>query len=76
MTYIDDDVVRARIPRLGTITTGRGVEALGSNWTYLDLTPLGRQEDWENSPDGYPQTPPYEWWNWHDEYGNATSSQG
>jgi predicted dithiol-disulfide oxidoreductase (DUF899 family) len=49
-------------------TTGRGVEALGSNWTFLDLTPLGRQEDWEESPDGHPQTPPYEWWRRHDEY--------
>src|SRR5688572_22613402 len=39
-------------------TTSRGVEALGSVWTFLDLTPLGRQEDWEDSPDGYPQTPP------------------
>jgi predicted dithiol-disulfide oxidoreductase (DUF899 family) len=49
-------------------TSGRGVEALGSNWTFLDLTPLGRQEDWEDSPDGYPQTPRYEWWRRHDEY--------
>jgi predicted dithiol-disulfide oxidoreductase (DUF899 family) len=49
-------------------TTARGVEALGSVWTFLDLTPLGRQEDWEESPDGYPQTPPYEWWRRHDEY--------
>jgi predicted dithiol-disulfide oxidoreductase (DUF899 family) len=49
-------------------TSGRGVEALGSNWTFLDLTPLGRQEDWEDSPDGYPQTPPYQWWRRHDEY--------
>lgn len=49
-------------------TTGRGVEALGSNWTFLDLTPLGRQEDWEDSPEGWPQTPPYEWWRLHDEY--------
>jgi predicted dithiol-disulfide oxidoreductase (DUF899 family) len=49
-------------------TSGRGVEALGSNWTFLDLTPLGRQEDWEDSPEGYPQTPPYEWWRRHDEY--------
>jgi predicted dithiol-disulfide oxidoreductase (DUF899 family) len=22
---------------------------------------------WEDSPAGYPQTPPYEWWIWHDE---------
>ena len=49
-------------------TTDRGVEALGSNWTFLDLTPLGRQEEWEDSPPGYPQGPPYEWWRRHDEY--------
>jgi predicted dithiol-disulfide oxidoreductase (DUF899 family) len=49
-------------------TTSRGVEALGSVWTFLDLTPLGRQENWEDSPAGYPQTKPYEWWRRHDEY--------
>ena len=52
-------------------TTARGVEALGSVWTLLDLTPLGRQETWEDSPPGYPQTKPYEWWRRHDEYENA-----
>jgi len=41
----------------------RGDEAVGSVWSYLDLTPLGRQET-----EGYPQTPPYKWWNWHDNY--------
>ncbi len=49
-------------------TAGRGVETLGTNWTFLDLTPLGRQENWEESPPGRPQTPPYEWWRRHDEY--------
>ena len=49
-------------------TKGRGVEYLGSNWSYLDLTPFGRQETWEDSPTGWPQTPPYEWWRRHDEY--------
>ena len=49
-------------------TTSRGAEALGSVWTFLDLTPLGRQEEWEDSPDGYPQTKPYQWWRRHDEY--------
>jgi predicted dithiol-disulfide oxidoreductase (DUF899 family) len=49
-------------------TSQRGVEALGSVWTFLDLTPLGRQEEWEDSPAGYPQGPPYEWWRRHDEY--------
>jgi predicted dithiol-disulfide oxidoreductase (DUF899 family) len=48
----------------------RGNEALGSTWSFLDMTALGRQEDWEDSPEDYPQTPPYTWWNWHDEYGN------
>ena len=50
-------------------TNGRGVEALGSPWTFLDLTPFGRQETWEDSPKGWPQTPPYRWWRRHDEYG-------
>jgi predicted dithiol-disulfide oxidoreductase (DUF899 family) len=63
-----DDVFRTYF------TAGRGVEALGSVWTFLDLTPLGRQEEWEDSPAGYPQTPPYTWWRRHDEYTNATSS--
>jgi predicted dithiol-disulfide oxidoreductase (DUF899 family) len=53
-------------------TSGRGVETLGTVWTLLDLTPLGRQEDWEDSPEGYPQTPRYEWWRRHDEYQRAT----
>jgi len=46
----------------------RGDEAMGSTWSYLDITALGRQENWEDSPPGYPQTPPYKWWNWHDNY--------
>jgi len=50
----------------------RGDEALGSAWSYLDITALGRQEEWEDSPPGYPQTAPYAWWNLHDEYDEAT----
>ncbi|MGI8448094.1 MAG: DUF899 domain-containing protein [Streptosporangiaceae bacterium] len=50
----------------------RGDEVMGGTWAYLDLTALGRQEEWEDSPDGYPQTPPYSWWRWHDAYGDAT----
>jgi predicted dithiol-disulfide oxidoreductase (DUF899 family) len=49
-------------------TNRRGVETLGPVWTLLDLTPLGRQEEWEESPEGRPQGPPYEWWRRHDEY--------
>lgn len=49
----------------------RGDEAMGSTWNYLDITALGRQEEWEDSPDGYPQTPPYKWWKWHDSYASG-----
>ena len=58
----DDRVLRTYF------TAARGVEALGSVWTFLDLTPLGRQEEWEDSPAGTPQGPPYHWWRRHDEY--------
>jgi predicted dithiol-disulfide oxidoreductase (DUF899 family) len=46
----------------------RGDEAIGTTWSLLDMTALGRQESWEDSPEGYPQTPPYQWWRRHDEY--------
>ena len=48
----------------------RGDEAFVSTWNFLDMTALGRQETWEDSPAGYPQTPPYQWWRWHDTYGD------
>jgi predicted dithiol-disulfide oxidoreductase (DUF899 family) len=47
---------------------GRGDEAIGTTWSYLDMTALGRQETWEDAPEGYPQSRPYDWWNWHDSY--------
>ena len=53
----------------------RGDEAMGSTWAYLDITALGRQEEWENSPEGYPQTPPYQWWHLHDEYGGEEAAR-
>ena len=49
----------------------RGDEVFGNTWSYLDITVLGRQEEWEDSPEGSPQTPPYQWWRWHDAYGDA-----
>lgn len=49
-------------------TTSRGGELFDVNLRLLDLTPYGRQETWEDSPEGWPQTPPYEWWRLHDEY--------
>jgi predicted dithiol-disulfide oxidoreductase (DUF899 family) len=57
-----DDVYRTYF------TTNRGIEDVGSVWTFLDRAPYGRQEQWEDSPQGWPQTPPYTWWRRHDEY--------
>lgn len=53
--------------------TARGLEAVGTVWSLLDLTPYGRQETWEDSPSGWPQTEPYQWWRRHDEYGTEHS---
>jgi len=34
----------------------------------MNLPPIVSPE-WEDSPEGYPQTAPYQWWRLHDEYG-------
>jgi predicted dithiol-disulfide oxidoreductase (DUF899 family) len=49
-------------------TTARGAELFDTNFRLLDLTPYGRQENWEDSPEGWPQSEPYVWWKLHDEY--------
>lgn len=41
-------------------TDGRGVEPSGFR-ALLDMTPYGRQEDWEDSPEEWPQSPTYGW---------------
>jgi predicted dithiol-disulfide oxidoreductase (DUF899 family) len=38
---------------------GRGVESVLPTLGLLDLTPLGRQETWEDTPEGRPQLSPY-----------------
>lgn len=57
-------------------TRGRGVEPLGPVGSFLDLTPLGRQEDWEDTPPGRPRGPRYEWWRLHDEYERGSGEPG
>ena len=69
--YRDDD---ERIFRTYFVD-GRGDEALGGIWAYLDITALGRQEDWEDSPKGYPQTPANVWLRRHDEYDAPAGSE-
>jgi predicted dithiol-disulfide oxidoreductase (DUF899 family) len=49
-------------------TTARGVDRLRLDFNLLDLTPYGRQEAWEDSPVGWPQTPTMDWLRLHDEY--------
>jgi hypothetical protein len=48
---------------------------MGGTWAYLDITALGRQEDWEDSPEGYPKTDRYFWWRRHDEYDDPAAAK-
>jgi predicted dithiol-disulfide oxidoreductase (DUF899 family) len=43
-------------------TTGRGVEAIMGTLQLLDMTVYGRQEAWEDSPEGWPQRPTSSFW--------------
>jgi len=49
-------------------TSDRALEAVVASFTLLDWTVFGRQETWEDSPTGWPQSEPYVWWRRHDEY--------
>ena len=42
-------------------TTGRGDEALDIAYSLMDLTVYGRQEDWEDSPAGWPREGEASW---------------
>ncbi len=43
-------------------TTGRGTEQLSHTFALIDLLPYGRQEGWQDSPEGWPQGPTYSRW--------------
>jgi len=46
-----------------TWSTGhRGVEQLSHTFPLIDVLPYGRQEQWQDSPDGWPQGPTYGRW--------------
>ena len=45
-------------------TQGRGVDGV----PLIDLTPYGRQQSFEDSPEGWPQRPTYSFGRIHDEY--------
>ncbi|MBS4046996.1 MAG: DUF899 domain-containing protein [Alphaproteobacteria bacterium] len=48
-------------------TFGRGLDGLLNTYNILDLTPYGRQEGWEDSPSGWPQSKDF-WLRHHDKY--------
>lgn len=43
-------------------TNGRGTEQLSHSFALIDVLPWGRQEEWQDSPDGWPQRPTYSGW--------------
>ena len=43
-------------------TQGRGSEQLSHSFPLIDLLPYGRQEEWQDSPEGWPQSPTYSGW--------------
>ena len=43
-------------------TNGRGTEQLSHSFALIDILPWGRQEEWQDSPDGWPQSPTYSRW--------------
>lgn len=43
-------------------TDGRGTEQLSHLFPLVDLLPYGRQEEWQDSPEGWPQSPTYSRW--------------
>ncbi|MFB4289561.1 DUF899 domain-containing protein [Nonomuraea sp. ATR24] len=49
---------------------GRGIDLLNGTYNWLDLTALGRQEDWEQPP-GRADGPAMSWLHRHDEYDPA-----
>ena len=43
-------------------TNGRGTEQLSHTFALIDLLPWGRQEEWQDSPEGWPKSPTYSSW--------------
>lgn len=43
-------------------TDGRGTEQLSHTFPLIDLLPYGRQEPWQDSPEGWPQAETFDGW--------------
>jgi predicted dithiol-disulfide oxidoreductase (DUF899 family) len=64
--FLRDDTADGERVYRTYFTTGRGGEFVLSTLRWLDLTPMGRQEAWEESGSGDDE--PGSWWRLHDEY--------
>ncbi|MFF7198860.1 DUF899 family protein [Streptomyces sp. NPDC008079] len=53
-------------------TTGRGTEAASGSFALLDMTPYGRREAWQDTPEGWPEGNGPCWYWRADVDGNAT----
>ncbi len=49
-------------------TQGRGTEQVSHTFPLIDLLPYGRQEEWQDVPEGWPQSPTYSRWAPSEEY--------
>ena len=43
-------------------SSGHGVEQVSHTFPLIDLLPWGRQEEWQDSPEGWPQSPTFSGW--------------
>nr|WP_274637126.1 DUF899 family protein [Microbacterium bovistercoris] len=57
-------------------TTGRGTEQLTHTFALVDVLPWGRQEEWQDVPEGWPQHPTYSGWNGSEEIAAAYGAGG
>ena len=57
-------------------TTSRGVEQVSHTFPLIDLLPYGRQEEWQDSPTGWPQAPTYSRWAPSEAYARYADTPG
>jgi predicted dithiol-disulfide oxidoreductase (DUF899 family) len=56
-------------------TQGRGVEQVSHTFPLTDLLPYGRQEEWQDAPTGWPQSPTYSRWAESEDYARYAESR-
>lgn len=57
-------------------TQGRGVEQVSHTFPLIDLLPYGRQEEWQDAPTGWPQSPTYSRWAPSEDYARYADRPG